>query len=181
VRPASSSPCSPVSSVRAPARLHVLPLCSIEESWNCHHLFWVCVICKHGGKTKAMIGVAQKPCIANFEPASPPATRGINFGIWARNSAARWGCCHRREISETLMTTIVALQSILVRGRCKIRILWQQTQQMRLFKRNCKYATSIKMATRPKTPCCLLFIPPPECIAPTLYRVLACVRGPTIS
>jgi hypothetical protein len=30
-------------------------------------------------------------CVApNFGPASPEETRGIDFGIWARNSAARW-------------------------------------------------------------------------------------------
>jgi hypothetical protein len=65
--------------------------CSAESGRYSRHEFWVrlpfCAVGKHELWELAQTWVAPK-----YGPDSAEATSGNDFGIWARNSAARWRC-----------------------------------------------------------------------------------------
>jgi hypothetical protein len=64
---------------------------AIGFGYACHFpaMSFECNAILRGGKTRALGTCRVAP---SFGPASPEVTRGIDVGIWARNSAARWRC-----------------------------------------------------------------------------------------
>jgi hypothetical protein len=60
------------------------------------HEFWVSFPFCEAGNHK-LWELAQTWAAPIFGPASPEETRGTDFGIWARNSAARWRCSQPSE------------------------------------------------------------------------------------
>jgi hypothetical protein len=59
------------------------------------------------GKTRAL-ELAQTWVAPNFGPASPEATRGNDFGIWARNSAARRRCSNKSAWHSQNVPTVIS-------------------------------------------------------------------------